>query len=82
MAKLTKQQRKDNADRAARGNEALQSYIREHGEGDDHTTLTDLLADLMHLAEDRHDDRDCPLDWDDALRMARMHFEAEIKGEQ
>ena len=88
MAKLTRQQRKDNAERAERGNEALQQYKANGdrtsgcGDDDDLTALTDLLADLMHYAEAQRQDWDGPMDWDDALRMARMHFEAEQKGEQ
>jgi hypothetical protein len=80
MGKLTKQQRKDNTERTTRGGDVLRTYSDNYGEDDDQTTLTDVLSDLMHYSQVRWDDRDCPMNFYDALRVARMHFEAEQEG--
>jgi len=55
------------ADRAAR---AFQQYESDYEEEE---KLSDLLADLQHLAHREG------WDYDDALRAARMHFDAEAK---
>lgn len=39
------------------------------------TVLEDLLADLMHWAATPHDDD--PIDFDEAFRVATMHFDLE-----
>jgi UDP-glucose 4-epimerase len=44
---------------------------------DDMTRLTDLLADMMHFCHRNADREDCPMDFDRALNMARIHFESE-----
>lgn len=47
--------------------------------GIDHEmVLSDLLADLMHFAHQNFNEN---FDFDDALVRARMHFEAELKGD-
>lgn len=56
----------DNAQRIDRAGEALSQYF-----DDDETALIDLLSDLLHWSASTGED------FDKALRMARMHFEAE-----
>lgn len=62
-----------NQDRASWGNTALSAFVVEVGDaGDEQTNLSDLLADLMHLA-DRQD-----LDFAQALMVARGHYAEEV----
>lgn len=63
-------------DRIERARGALDYYSENSGSGysePDETIVTDLLADLMHLAAE-----DGEFDFDDALDSARMHFSAEV----
>jgi hypothetical protein len=53
---------------------ALRCFARETGT-DDEDALTDLLCDLMHWS-DRHGG-----DFENALRLARLHYEAETAPE-
>lgn len=70
-AKLARQS--ENEERAQRGRNAIDAYIVESG--DDESALTDLLADLMHRSA-----ADCEAEnFNDALRKARMHFDAETE---
>lgn len=55
-----------NEDRATRFAMILPLYPE-----DERTNLIDLLADAMHWCNHSH------MDFDDVLRVARMHFEAE-----
>jgi hypothetical protein len=84
--KLTKEQKKaragviftgdepTNADRAERGARTLLDfYAFEYGE--DESNLRDLLADLMHHADNQG------LDFNNELRIARDHYEAEKEDE-
>jgi len=74
--KLTKKQESENESRAQRGRNVMDSYGLELG-CHDRENLCDLLADLMHMAA-----IDCESEpFDDALRSARMHFEAETSKE-
>ena len=66
-----------NEDRAQRGRNLVDVYVAEHG-GDGRCCLQDMLADLKHM---------CAIDceaptFEDALRMAEMHFEAETEEAQ
>ena len=64
------------ADKAALVVAAVDAYRAAHEPGeDDHTVISDMLADLMHLSAVRG------LDWDAMLRKARTHAEAERAGE-
>lgn len=80
MPKLTKKQRAENMTRAQRGGEILAEYRARLGDDDDQCTLADALADLMHYSGTRAADPDCPMDFEHALRTARMHYNAEITG--
>jgi hypothetical protein len=72
MARLTKKQRVENEARAQRARNVVDAYALDMGE----FTLADLLADFMHRAQ-----IDCEAEnFEDALRRARMHFEAESEG--
>lgn len=64
----------NNAERADRASVTLLYYAEVQGdrEVDQHTLMVDLLTDLMHLAASEPD-----LDFDRALRMAGVHFDAE-----
>jgi len=74
MARLTKAQKAENNRRAQRARNTLDAYAVEVGV--DESNLTDLLADLMHRSH-----LDCEAaDFEDGLRRARMHFDAEIEG--
>lgn len=55
-----------NRDRAARLDEILPLYPE-----DQHTNVIDLLADLLHWCEMNG------VDFEDTLRISRMHFAAE-----
>jgi hypothetical protein len=63
-----------NADRAARGAFLVNAYIDELG-GDGQNALRDMLADLMHYASANG------LDFEDEARIARGHFDAEVREE-
>ena len=74
MARLTKQQKVANEDRAQRARNVMDAYSLEVGA--DESNLTDLLADLMHRSA-----LDCEAEgFNDALDSARRHFEAESEG--
>ena len=62
-----------NAERARRAAAALQHYHRQ-----DHTPghWQDFLADFMHFVHRQG------ADFQDLLRTATMHFQAEIKGDE
>jgi hypothetical protein len=45
------------------------------GEDDDEDAFSDLLADLMHVADA------CGYDFENALKWARIHYEAELEEE-
>jgi hypothetical protein len=66
----------DNRDRAVRARTVLQAYIEDRGEVFENSSseITDLIADLLHLAADLDEGFD-PIE--STLRLARMHFEAE-----
>lgn len=73
----------NNRKRSKRGADVIGAYIIRHGleqSGTDQENLTDILADLMHFAHSQRDAEDCPMDFDNALDDARMHFNAEQKG--
>lgn len=59
-----------NQDRARRLDEILPLYPE-----DQHTNVIDLLADLMHWCEQND------VSFEDTLRTARTHFEAEQDGD-
>ncbi len=66
-----------NDERAARGRDILKMYAAQFGDPHDPSAnLTDVLTDLMHLAAR---ETDLGLEFEDRLRMARWHFEAEIE---
>jgi hypothetical protein len=60
-----------NQERAAR----CQHAIADYSDDDNYTNLVDFLADAMHFC---HVNGQC---FPDALDTARMHFEAEIHGD-
>lgn len=68
-----------NDDRATWASEAIEVFAKRTGldtspDADGvSTVMGDLLADMMHLC------RQCSIDFDDVLRVARMHFECEIE---
>ena len=68
-----------NKDRAERADHILRLYAELEGseayEDDSAALLTDLLADLMHWAEEEE------LDFQDQLESAKGHYEAEVNGE-
>lgn len=65
-----------NADRAARGGNALDTYRFSPGmETERQSALGDLLADLMHYAGQED------LDFESALRTAEMHYAEELAEE-
>jgi len=74
MARLTKKQKVENEARAQRARNVMDAYGLEVGA--DESNLTDLLADLLHRSH-----LDCEAEnFEDALRRARMHFQAESEG--
>ena len=76
--KLTKQQRNENQDCARRAKKIIDAYVAETGnDTHDDFNLCDLLTDLMHRS---HIDVESE-DFDDALAMARKHFNTEINGD-
>lgn len=67
-----------NANRVERGQSLVDLYKKMpscDAEGDDETTLVDLLSDLRHWAGKNG------VDFADALQSSEMHYEAEIGGE-
>jgi hypothetical protein len=65
-----------NNERAERGRILLQIYAENFGDPmDDTANLTDILADLMHLAHRRSEPG---LNFQRRLEMAKMHFEEEL----
>ena len=66
----------ENEARAGRASTALKQYVAAKGEvfENNSSEIADLMADLLHLCV-RIDQGDDPVE--SALRLARMHFEAE-----
>ena len=62
----------NNGLRAARADRVFRQYVSDCEAAE---RLTDLLCDLQHLA---HRER---WDFDDALSLSQMHFNAEARGE-
>jgi hypothetical protein len=71
MTRLPPDPENMNATRAEWAATALRCFAQETG-ADDEDALTDLLCDLMHWS-DRNG-----ADFETDLRLARMHYEAEI----
>lgn len=67
------------ARRGKDGGKALDAYAKLSGDdgANNEDRLTDLLADLMHFANEHAADEDCPLDFEVCLERAQNHFEAE-----
>ena len=64
-----------NDERAERAREVLEMYAMQFGDPyDPHSTLIDVLTDLMHLATR---EPELGLEFDSSLKMAQFHFEAE-----
>jgi hypothetical protein len=70
----------ENETRAHRAYQALRQYIEAKDEvfEESSSEISDLIADLLHLAA-RWDQGDDPIE--SSIRLARMHFDAEISGE-
>ena len=70
-----------NNTRADRAEETLERYVTGKGEVFESSTdeITDLMADLLHLTAHYavEDGEDVEAYLEKALRLARMHFEAE-----
>lgn len=72
-----------NCDRAKRGAEIIGFYLMKYGEFDhdnDQTTLTDIIADLMHFAASTQQAETDYLDqvhFHEALEDAESHFNEE-----
>jgi hypothetical protein len=66
----------NNDTRAERARTALQAYVEAKGEVFENSSseITDLMADLLHLAV-RLDEGEEPVE--STIRLARMHFNAE-----
>ncbi len=65
-----------NSERAERARLILEAYAIEWGDPEDHSAnLTDILADLMHLA---HRHAELNLDFNAQLEMAKQHFDEEL----
>ncbi len=60
-----------NEERARCASEALRGYLRAKGGRPDEANFRDLLSDLMHWCHINNKD------FDEALRTARRHFQAE-----
>ena len=76
MARLTKKQREKNEERARRGYHILYGYREDQDKGEPFdTVLTDLLADLMHSAEEEK------IPFAECVQTAQMHYNAEKNGE-
>lgn len=69
-----------NATRAERAENALRVYVEANGDVFENSSseIADIIADLLHLAA-RTDEGDDPID--STLRLARMHYEAEVQEE-
>jgi len=68
----------DNQERADWAKRALITFAADTGldmEEEPETAISDLLADLMHLA------RQMGLDWDQAMETATMNYDAEVEEE-
>jgi hypothetical protein len=65
----------NNERRAECGGNAVQAGTPDFEYNDPQTNLVDALTNIMH-----HAAAEC--DFDQALRSARMHFEAEQEGDQ
>jgi hypothetical protein len=65
-----------NASRAKRAQDLVSRYSAAYRSEDDQMALSDLLADMMHLTFRRSD-----MDFDDAMRMAEIHFMEELEEE-
>lgn len=67
-----------NVDRASFAQKAMEAHVtaKEGGEWD--TSVTDLLADLMHWFDVNQGD--VVADFDECLNMARLHYEEERNG--
>jgi hypothetical protein len=67
-----------NESRASRAKTALEPYIEADGydcdEEPEHFYVSDLLTDLMHLVGRE--------EFNNALRMAEIHYEAELTGKE
>ncbi len=65
-----------NRQRANWGAEAVRAGTPDYGlNGNDSTDLEDALANMMHYAKEHE------FHWDGAVERARMHFNAEINGD-
>lgn len=69
-----------NDERARRADRALRAYIEAKGDDfeSNSTEIVDLITDLLHLTN-WYDEGDDPID--STLRLAKMHYEAEIAEE-
>jgi hypothetical protein len=65
-----------NGDRAKRAKEALEAYNRDN---DAPTNAVDFLTDLQHFYNFAHAETISHPTFDDALEVARGHFEAECE---
>ena len=63
-----------NSQRAEQAHRAIM-YFEQNSGDDRENSLKDLLCNLMHWADEQAED------FDDALRVARMHYEAEVHEE-
>jgi hypothetical protein len=70
-----------NETRAERARETLRQYVEAKGEAFESSSseIADLIADLLHLAAGLDEDDDDSVER--ALRLARMHYEAEVAEE-
>lgn len=62
--------------KAAYGAAGVEAAAADFEQNDDQTNVVDALANIMH-----HCAYDKDLDFDGALDTARMHFEAELRGD-
>lgn len=82
MPRLTAVQIRDNAERRDRVKQIIANYAKHYGDPNDrHTTLIDLVADLMHAHGHRKSLANARADFADIVRVADGHFVAERKGE-
>jgi hypothetical protein len=63
--------RTDNDERADRADYIVGQYITEHGDAGTEETITDIIANLLHLAEREG------LVPDSIIALARLHYEVE-----
>jgi hypothetical protein len=66
-----------NPERAERARKALEVYSDEY---DPDSNMIDFLADLQHYCHIAHTLDNNQRTFDDMLRIARQHFDAEISG--